>query len=317
MLKFWPTVKLYMDDGSFHIYNSSAIISTNSFTKSEVELLSEVLNQKFNLHTKSQKTGRNGGGFAKGQVLEQQYVLYFPKVDLETLRILIKPYMIPSMFYKLGLDTDDKPFLLKKQKINPLSTKPTLRPLEKNPKEVVSILIGTLLGGASATRLNNKSTTIRFSLSAEKFEYAKMLHSRLSSQNYCSSKELQIRTREYKNSKPYSFIRFSTWSFPSLNELYALFYPTETHKKFPENINDLLDKIALFYWIKESGTFFESGLRLSTICLTEEEARVLQECFKQKFHLDSTIQSNNSTKWKIFFSANETEKLIKIIANVS
>nr|YP_009710606.1 LAGLIDADG homing endonuclease [Amanita bisporigera]QFZ98554.1 LAGLIDADG homing endonuclease [Amanita bisporigera] len=66
-------------------------ISTNCFTFQEVELLCKILNEKYQLSPKPQSAG-----------VPNQYIIYFPKNSMNNLSKLVKPYMVPSMRYKLN-----------------------------------------------------------------------------------------------------------------------------------------------------------------------------------------------------------------------
>jgi ubiquinol-cytochrome c reductase cytochrome b subunit len=66
-------------------------IATNSFTLQEVEFLCKVLNDKYQFNTRPQSAG-----------VPNQYIIYFPKSSINNLSKLIKPYMVPSMYYKLN-----------------------------------------------------------------------------------------------------------------------------------------------------------------------------------------------------------------------
>jgi len=78
-----------MDDGSLQKDKKSLIIHTQSYTKSEVELLCLELNTKFNLNFRviSHKV--------------KYYVLFIPSSDANILYNLISPHIHPSMSYKL------------------------------------------------------------------------------------------------------------------------------------------------------------------------------------------------------------------------
>ena len=78
-----------MDDGSLQKDKKSLIIHTQSYTKSEVELLSSELNTKFNLNSivKPHK--------------EIYHVIFIPSKDAKLLYNLISPHIHLSMNYKL------------------------------------------------------------------------------------------------------------------------------------------------------------------------------------------------------------------------
>ena len=77
-----------MDDGTFK--SPGLRIATNCFSKQEVELLIYTLKTKFNIKSTLNLNNSN-------------YQLYIHKESMPVLKSLILPYMIPSMFYKLGL----------------------------------------------------------------------------------------------------------------------------------------------------------------------------------------------------------------------
>jgi hypothetical protein len=80
-----------MDDGTYH-KDRGIRFCTNSFTLKEVNLLGELLFQKFNLLYSVHKTG-----------YQDQFGLYIKKDSLPVFIKLVLPYMHPTMYYKLGL----------------------------------------------------------------------------------------------------------------------------------------------------------------------------------------------------------------------
>lgn len=80
----------FMDDGSKT--HNTVRIATNCFQKSELEFLCKILKDKYNLHVTSQKAGKDKG-----------CILYIKTSSLNTFINIVKPHMLPSMYYKLGL----------------------------------------------------------------------------------------------------------------------------------------------------------------------------------------------------------------------
>jgi len=85
-LAFW-----IMDDGSKQ--NTGLHLNTYSFTAEEHELLASVLRTKFGLAVTVHKHSAHNG----------KARLYIKGESMERLRVLVKPYMVPSMYYKIGL----------------------------------------------------------------------------------------------------------------------------------------------------------------------------------------------------------------------
>ena len=83
---------LIMDDGCY-IKNRGIRIATLSYTYEEVLFLYQLITHKFQFRTTVQK----------GKLIENTYQIYIMKDSLSHLINLIQPFMVPSMFYKLGL----------------------------------------------------------------------------------------------------------------------------------------------------------------------------------------------------------------------
>ena len=79
------------DDGYYHQKENYVIIATNSYTKEEVDLLVDVLNNKFNLISYSLKDGKGN------------YVIRISSKSIVTLQTLLKPLIPEIMKYKIGL----------------------------------------------------------------------------------------------------------------------------------------------------------------------------------------------------------------------
>ena len=79
------------DDGTFDKSNQIVILCTDSFTLEEVQLLINVLNDKWNLESYQKKTSIGN------------YRIAIPRRSLPILESLLGPIMPPMMRYKLGL----------------------------------------------------------------------------------------------------------------------------------------------------------------------------------------------------------------------
>lgn len=81
-----------MGDGSWK--GSGLRLHTNNFTESEVELLINAINKKFGFSSSINIANKS----------KSQYTIYIPSNDVENLRSLVIPYILPSFRYKLGLN---------------------------------------------------------------------------------------------------------------------------------------------------------------------------------------------------------------------
>jgi len=79
-----------MDDGSKT--NKTVRIATNCFQENDLEFLCKLLKDKYSLDLSVDKSGKNSGS-----------ILYIKTSSLTTFTNIVKPYMLPSMYYKLGI----------------------------------------------------------------------------------------------------------------------------------------------------------------------------------------------------------------------
>lgn len=79
-----------MDDGSK--LSNGVKLSTNSFTLKDLDLLCQVLKDKYNLVCSIQSAG-----------VEDQYVIYIWKESMDNLTKIVRPYMVESMLRKLHI----------------------------------------------------------------------------------------------------------------------------------------------------------------------------------------------------------------------
>lgn len=77
-----------MDDGSK--VGSGLKICTNSFMYEDLVFAQEIFKQKFNLNPSIHSAG-----------VKDQYILYFKKSEMNLLRTIVSPYIVPSMRYKI------------------------------------------------------------------------------------------------------------------------------------------------------------------------------------------------------------------------
>jgi hypothetical protein len=80
----------FMDD-NFSL-NTGAKIVTNCFTFEEVNFLCKVLHNKYNIIATPKKGGKN-----------KSHKIYIHDNSMELFSYIIKPYLLPSLYYKLGI----------------------------------------------------------------------------------------------------------------------------------------------------------------------------------------------------------------------
>jgi len=84
---------LIMGDG--FLYQGIVMLCTESFTKEEQELLINALHENFGIKATLNKRINSSG--------VQSYRIRISKKSMDKLTVLVKPYFIPEMLYKLGI----------------------------------------------------------------------------------------------------------------------------------------------------------------------------------------------------------------------
>lgn len=84
---------LFMDDGSYDKNTNSIYISLCNFTKLENETFIQMLKDKFNIDASLMK---------KGKIGKKYFHIYIKASSRDNFRNLVRPYLIPSMLYKIG-----------------------------------------------------------------------------------------------------------------------------------------------------------------------------------------------------------------------
>ena len=103
-------------------------------------------------------------------------------------------------------------------------------------KEVISVLVGNLLGDGYGEKIKNKSR-FQIHISSRNAEYVFWLHKFFASQGYSSPKKPVPKKQIGKKNNIFFSIKFKTFCFSSLNFLYDSFYSTnkkkieKTHRK--------------------------------------------------------------------------------------
>jgi hypothetical protein len=80
-----------MDDGSS--LGKGARIATNCFTLEEINLLCNVLKSRYKIIATPNKCGKDKG-----------YIIYIHVNSMKLFINIIKPYLLPSLYYKLRLN---------------------------------------------------------------------------------------------------------------------------------------------------------------------------------------------------------------------
>lgn len=87
---------IIMGDGYFDKDKQTIFLCTENYTLHEVNLLIEVLNEKFGLKATANKRELKNGAIG--------WRIRFSKTSLNKLKTLVSNFVIPEMMYKLGIE---------------------------------------------------------------------------------------------------------------------------------------------------------------------------------------------------------------------
>lgn len=178
--------------------------------------------------------------------------------------------------------------------------------------DILSILIGSMLGDCSAEKRNN-STRFCFQQEGSHSGYLIWLHRLIANLGYCSSNIPNLLTRLGKGGKLRQVLRFKTFSFVSLNWIYDGFYPNGV-KVVPHFIEQYLSPLALAIWIMDDGGLVSSGLKLATNSFNKQDVEFLRKVLYNKYSLKvSVVSAGAPDQYNIYISKDSMPLLASII----
>jgi ubiquinol-cytochrome c reductase cytochrome b subunit len=158
--------------------------------------------------------------------------------------------------------------------------------------DILSIIFGSLLGdahGEKRVRGPLGGTRITFYQEGSHQSYLLYLHNLIADKGYCNSNIPVISTRLVKDGKIRKIIRFSTWTYTSLNWIHELWYDKGI-KRVPKSIGYYLTPLALAIWIMDDGSKMGKTLKLSTNSYTYSDCLLLVEVLDKNFKLKASVQ---------------------------
>lgn len=168
--------------------------------------------------------------------------------------------------------------------------------------DVVSVLVGCLLGDAYASQSKGKiiGTCFRFKQSGRHKDYLFFLYNFFFERGYCTAsgpRQYKTILKYNQKVKTYYGYEFDVFTFSSFNWLYNLFYRDGKKIILPELIN-YITPMSLAFLIMDDGGWVggSKSVRISTNNFTFEEVKLLVEMFKIKFNLDCTVQKLSNFK---------------------
>lgn len=178
--------------------------------------------------------------------------------------------------------------------------------------EIISILIGSLLGDAHAEKHGN-GTRFCFQQEDSHSSYLLWFHKYLSELGYCNKLIPKITTRLGKNGRLRHISRFKTYTFSSFNWIHESFYENGI-KVVPKNIGEYLSPLALAVWIQDDGGKVSSGLKIATNSFSFDEVNFLAKILRDKYDLKVSVNKAGAiNQYCLYISKSSMKDLVEII----
>lgn len=181
-------------------------------------------------------------------------------------------------------------------------------------EDVVSFLVGSLLGDCYGERLMNGGVRFKFKQSIKHKEYLFFLYEALLERGYTNN-NLPYLIKQKVGYKVHEAYCFNTYSYSSLLWLYKLFqnHHSGSYKKkvIPHNIYDLLTPLSLAIWIQDDGTWKNPGIRIATNNFSLQEVELLKFTLEKKFNIQCSIHSFTQSKQYQLYIKKESIVLVR------
>jgi hypothetical protein len=178
-------------------------------------------------------------------------------------------------------------------------------------EDIISVIVGSLLGTSHAERLPSGGVRLRFKQSIKHTDYLFWLFNFFKERGYCSN-NLPVIFKQDLGEEFHKFYRFNTYAYSSWIGFYKLFYTSSKKKVIPKNIDKYLTPLALAIWIMENGTFKYPGVRIATNCFKKQEVELLVQALNTKFNIKSTLYKNNNN-YQLYIKGESISLLKEIV----
>lgn len=183
------------------------------------------------------------------------------------------------------------------------------------PHDQLQLILGSLLGDA---RLECRSKSIRAKHTArlrihqsdKQKDYVFWKYDKLKDFVIKGPRFTKVWHDSNRNKDHYSWY-FHTQSNETLGLIHKLFYQNNI-KVVPRNLIEILDPLGLAVWYMDDGSNNGSNITLNTHCFSNEEQEMIQDLFREKFAIQTTLVKDRS-KFKIAIGHYELPKFMNIV----
>lgn len=190
-------------------------------------------------------------------------------------------------------------------------------------EEVISVIIGSLLGDGYANKRNIEGIRLCYRQSVIHKEYLFWLYEFFYNRGYCSPLNPRLYVRRIKNKVPkdsnsntakeYHGYEFNTFTFRSFNWIHKMFYK-QGKKYISPTIKNYLNAQALAIWLMDDGAWAKPGVRIATNSFELQQVIMLSKIIHDNFSLECTVQHLKSIdRWSIYIKGKSIPALRKIV----
>jgi hypothetical protein len=187
-------------------------------------------------------------------------------------------------------------------------------------KDVVSVIVGSLLGACTACRVVEGTRFVLKQNIANK-DYCYWLYDFFHSRGYCSNLEPIMYTRRFKKADQVKeYIRsaagayeFNTFTFRSFNWIHKMFY-TKGKKVVSLEIEKYLTPLALAIWIMSQGKFVAGRVELCTYFHTRQDMDKLVNILNNRYGLMCSFYTREEGLYRIVINTQCVELLQTIVS---
>jgi hypothetical protein len=168
--------------------------------------------------------------------------------------------------------------------------------------DVISLIVGSMLGNTHLEKIKiGLGTRIIFEQYNNSVEYLMWFHKFLAARGYCSPNKPKLAKIIAKKNKVLYTYRINSYTFSSFNWLHEMFYK-DNIKIIPRNLGDYLTPLALAIWFLNNGSKLGQGAQIAlNSWVSREDLKYLCEIIKNKYNIDTTIQSGGKNKGKTLY----------------
>jgi heme/copper-type cytochrome/quinol oxidase subunit 2 len=254
------------------------------------------------------------GSFLGGLKLSILYVFYKIKDASSVKHITGEKNNTCVSFNRLAHVKDtDYTLYLKPAKLTSLELKRTFHTkvrasnrIGPHNQDVLSVIVGSLLGDAYANARTIEGTRISYRQSNIHTDYLFWLYEFYFQKGYCSNLKPRKYTRIVKGKEYYGH-EFNTFTFRSFNWIHKLFYKNGI-KYINPKLELYLTPLALAVLIMDDGCWTGNGVRIATNCFKLDEVKLLANMLVKLYGLNYTIQ-NIEGHYSIYIKKDSIPKL--------